>query len=289
MSEDGVTLLTPVAAKDADRSELLLDSLESTGTTFRHVLVLDTEHVETVGSRLQRRHPHVEIAATADVLDARTERRRHRPVSRKRPGYWLRGHWRDEPRIYGWRLQQVLKLSFAAADSSTAVVCVDSDLVALRRLALDDFVEGDVPILLESSDTDGEMASWEIESLRVLNVPLQGTPLRRHTFEPAILAPTAVRELLAELGEDRWVDTFAMSTTLTEYALHGAWRRHRSQVPLTTRTPDHLARSVRFARDVSTWQTALDEARTSGAAFFHAQSTLGLAVSEIRGAVGLTR
>ncbi len=282
---EGVAFLTPVAASDVERCELLLDSLECVGSTFPHFLVVNTEHTPTVGARLKARAPRARVLSTADVLDARTERRR-RPSSRKRPGYWLAGHWRDEPRIRAWCLQQLVKLAFANAEPAAAVVCVDTDLVALRPPRLEDFLTVDgIPLLVDGPTLDAEMASWEIRAMRFLDIPLQSTELRRHTYEPAILSSDAVRELVGHMGgPQRWVDVF-VSQGLTEYALHGVWRRYRSAVPLSLTAPGTLAHSVRFPREVVNWREVLGDARRSGALFFHAHSGLQVPVGEMRAIV----
>ena len=276
-----VILLTPVAYRDLARAQLLLDSLHATGTKLAHFLVVDDEDIATAERELD--HRDTQLVPTSAVLPPAVSQRRATDVRRRHLRYWTRGHWRHEPRLPGWTVQQLIKLHFSAGSDARAVVCLDSDLVVCRALTASDFVgtEGEA-LLFERADTEAEMLEWEIRAMRFLDVPLQGNAALRHTFEPAVLDPVHVRglfELLEASSPRRWEDLF-LPSNLTEYALYATYCRYRVPDSPEVRDPDLVA-DIRWPSQVDGWQHAATATLDAGAKLLHVRSHLGIAPAEI--------
>lgn len=219
-----VTLLTPTYGRDLERFKLLRESMERTGIDLPHVAVVQTEDVHLFRD-LPHRH-NLTVLTTADVLPAEIERRRcWKCHSWRHPMYWLRG----QPHA-GWMTQQVVKLASPTVIDTEAIVCLDSDVLFIRRLDADDFFDAQGCLrFFESSDTATiEEVRWQAESMEFFGIPVRGVPARQYVDMLVPLRRDLLLELqaaIAERGGGRsWAQTM-IRHGLTEYTTYGVFAR----------------------------------------------------------------
>lgn len=215
---DEVVLLTVSFRGDLERFRILRESVEATGTSLLHFVVVDTEDL---GLFSEFSDANVTLVPSAAVLPPEIERRRSRRYRRRDPRYWT-----TRRRIPGWLAQQFIKLSAVAQLEARAAVVIDSDSFLLRPVNASDFTAADGRTYLYSSPIDDAMtAGWTLKSMDFLRIPHRDHSLRQYIHEPTVLDVQTTRMFLhyvEQLHRTAWWSAME-SNGVYEYSTYGAY------------------------------------------------------------------
>lgn len=282
MTELSVALVTPTFAGDLARAELLVESLERSGTQLPLVLVVHTEDAPLF-RRLQNRL--VTVLTTADVLPPALERRRRSGYRRRDPRRYVTGR-----PVHGWATQQVVKLRAASVLGVDVVGCVDSDVVLLRPLEPMHFITPDrAPRLFHSPDDNALSLSWAVDSLRFFDVPLESARLRQYVHQCVALHRATCERLMARIEQQRrrhpWWRTM-LDLHLMEYPMHGVFAEHVDHAsPLHLSPPLNVSTYWSNQPGVDVLQDLPERIRQEDPLAVCIQSRLGYHPDEYRGII----
>jgi hypothetical protein len=186
----------PVVARDRERADLLVESLE------RHCPDLATCWIVAPGA---------DLAALRHLEGGRYRLLDERELLPGRPGVLARRRLREP----GWYLQQLLKLAIAECVATPHYLTLDADVVCLRTVTAQDLLPGGRAVVQVARD--GVHADWYEWAERVLGLRRSGW---RHGVTPAVLSVAAVRELAEHVGGRDWRRTLMDALPWTEYALY---------------------------------------------------------------------
>lgn len=226
MTSSLVTFVTPTFWKDYDRFCLQRESMERCGINIPHVAIVDHEDLARFAAVPFR--SNLTILSTRDVLTPQIEARR--AVLRKRyrdPRRYLR-----RP-LHGWYVQQLMKLAVAERVETPGIVCLDSDILFVDRVAEEEFfaTDGRMHLYETRDDLDAEMGDWLCSSLRFLGIGLQKVPMAKYVHGMVPMHRQVVLDLQRYV-EDKYGMHWSHAMTrarVTEYQTYGAYARHLSR------------------------------------------------------------
>jgi hypothetical protein len=219
-----VTLVTPTFWGDLERFRLQRESIARCGITIPQIAIVQHEDLPLFAEF--RNDENLTLLSTADVLPAALERRRRASRYKRRDPR----RWQALRPVHGWFAQQFCKLAGAAMCKTEGAVCLDSDIVFVRKLEDRDFFapDGTLHLYETSDDLDVEMAGWLSESMRFLGVKTQGKPLARYIHALATLHAEVTRDMqrfITKRHHGHWAKAME-AYNVYEYPTYGVFARH---------------------------------------------------------------
>ena len=246
-------LITPAYGKDIQRFVLLRESLEACGVEMDHVVVVHTEDVAQFKSLPNRKR--LEILTTEEILPAWLENRRVISSLKK----WDPRRLLPVSPIGGWSVQMYTKIFTILRCNYDTAVCIDSDMVAIRKFGADDFhTESGTPHLYRfTAELDVEMVEWVGRSMRLLGVSPCGHPAKKYTYSPLPIRRDVLVEMTLHIQrryQMNWIEAFMKDEWVTEYATYGAYAEH----------VDKLKRVTPVIPKIAAWCFKPEDARDFG-------------------------
>ncbi|MDE8588526.1 DUF6492 family protein [Arthrobacter sp. NQ4] len=158
-----------------------------------------------------------------------------------RTNMWINAR-RPLPPIRGWIAQQIVKLGAAAAMTTDVVVLVDSDVVLIRPMSSQTFMQhGQLALYEVAGGIDSSLPRhrlWYATARRLLGLPSMESPeLPDYICCPCAWSPALVRSMLGRIesvtGTD-WVSAVGKELHFSEMILYGVYVRdvlNSSHVP----------------------------------------------------------
>ncbi len=149
-----------------------------------------------------------------------------------RTNIWLNIR-RPGPPIRGWIAQQIIKLAAAAAMTTDVVVLVDSDIVLIRPVSAESFMEDGRLVLFEvAGGIDGSLPrhqQWHATARRLLGLPiLESSTYPDYICCPCAWSPAVVRTMLARIQSvtgTHWATAIGQQIHFSEMILYGVYVR----------------------------------------------------------------
>ena len=206
---------------------------------IQHVAVVETEDMPLFGR--VRHADGLTLIPTAAVLPAEIERARSAGRSRARK-YVPRLGRIGRTRVDGWVTQQMVKLGVAATIDCN-YVCLDSDVVFLRRMTVEDFYSTDGRLLTVVVNGIAGEAPLRYRRAAEEFFGLEQSPVsdRHHYTSPIFpMSRTSTLNLLSHLekrGGAPWWRVF-LAHDLAEFSTYGVYVQRVAPDPgLVTRDP----------------------------------------------------
>lgn len=257
-----VALLTKTRRADFDAFEMQLQSLDRSGSTMRHLVLVDD--LDLAEARVRFAGLGTELLAATEVLPnsyVRCEQITQVIRSARSSSGVRRVPARAASRLArlaigdlsGWWGQQVAKFAACVENPSMNFVSVDSDVIFLKRPEPNWFLTdtGRPKLFVNPSHSLKEL-EWKLRAHAFLGIDRFGDePSTYVTFPQVLSAPLVVElvELLERSGPGPWWATM-LRRKLTEYELYGSFAQFVSTSP----TGVELERGT-WSHEVSGWRT----------------------------------
>jgi hypothetical protein len=214
--ETAFAIVTPSYFPDLGRCQLLVESLERTGATCKHYLIIDRTDYAAFAHLASNR---VIIIKSEDILEYWL----HRLPGRG--GYWA--SLRSLP-VRGWIIQQILKLAIASHVPESTLIYCDSDTSFVRHFSIDDILIGKKVGLLDVDFADSNVAKWTKIACRLLGCDAESVTFRGHVGNMICWQRKNIlllHEKLQAVSGQSWQLTIARERHFSEYILYGVFIR----------------------------------------------------------------
>jgi hypothetical protein len=210
-----LAFVTPSYPPDLARCELLVESLDRFGPTFKHYIIIDRADMPAFAHLASARTILIEAES---VIDSRFIRIPWKGSS------WY--NWRALP-MRGWISQQVYKLAAVKVVPEDILVMTDSDTTFVRPFTVDNFLVDGKTGLLDVDYCAGMVPMWTRVATKLLGLPAE-PPLRGHVGNLIAWRREHILGLHSHIERVTglpWQIAIARQRTFSEYILYGCYLR----------------------------------------------------------------
>ena len=210
-------IITPSYNLDFERCKLLCHSMDAfLSGAWHHYIVLDSVDIPLFASLAGQRRT---VVNKADILPKGMRYVGKVPFMRLGRLWWSLNHGP----IFGWQMQQFVKIMMASYVEQEAMMFLDSDIFFLKPFDVSVFSrEGKVRFSSEESPLESEI-STKSTSLKLLG--LSASEATKCVYEDQIVTwhrPTAVamQDYLSKLHSKPWHEAIGAKIMFSEYMLY---------------------------------------------------------------------
>jgi Family of unknown function (DUF6492) len=210
-----LAFVTPSYPPDLARCELLVESLDRFGPTFRHYIIVDRADMTAFAHLASARTILIEAESVID--------RRFIHIPWKGSSWY---NWRALP-MRGWISQQVYKLAAVKVVPEDILVMTDSDTTFVRPFTVDNFLVNGKTGLLDVDYCAGMVPTWTSVATKLLGIAAE-PPLRGHVGNLISWRREHVLGLQSHIERATglpWQIAIARQRTFSEYVLYGCYLR----------------------------------------------------------------
>jgi Family of unknown function (DUF6492) len=210
-----LAFVTPSYPPDLERCELLVESLDRFGPTFKHYIIVDRADMAVFAHLASARTILIEGES---LIDSRFTR-----IPWK-GGVWL--NWRTLP-MRGWISQQIKKLAAIKVTTEDILIMTDSDATFVKPVSAERFMIDDKVGLLDVDYCAGMVPTWTAVATKLLGLPT-APALRGHVGQMIAWRREHLIGLLDHVERAAglpWQVAIARQRTFSEYILYGIYLR----------------------------------------------------------------
>lgn len=218
-----MAVVTPSFGPDFELcADLSRSVLQNSPDSVRHHIIVPQADLELFG-RLAG--PRTQIHDEAEFLPRSFVR-----LPRSKYTFNLR---RPFPPVRGWILQQIVKLSAAAASTADVVLLVDSDIEFIHPFSAETFMRDGVVRFYRTPDAIDDRLPrhviWHQASRRLLGLPQSAAPYTDYVSSLLAWDPAIVRQMLSRVSATAgrpWTTAVGAQLHFSEWTLYGVFVDH---------------------------------------------------------------